>query len=194
MSTIKTNNDDFNLGERLKNTRKVRGYTQEKLAERLEISKDYVSRIEKGERQPSPHLKRAIEQWITEEWGGETMETPEEKLIRTYTGNTTKSAGIGRQNGQGAMDAEETVPIQEQVRRYDHLTIRFRHLFDFVLDTYGDNQVAIEDFAERLRKLLMTDRDYSDWAEEKRTEMEEALKKRAGDSGLDTLQKKIIGE
>lgn len=49
-------------------------------------------------------------------------------------------------------------------------------------------------FADRLKQLLMTDGDYSEWAGEKRAEMEEALKKRAREAGHDAMQKKIIGE
>jgi DNA-binding XRE family transcriptional regulator len=48
MSTQKDDSDDLMLGEKIKTVRKVRGYTQEKLAKHLEISKDYISRIEKG--------------------------------------------------------------------------------------------------------------------------------------------------
>lgn len=113
MSTIKSDNDDISLGERVKLARKVRGYTQEMLANKLEISKDYVSRIEKNERHPAPHLKKAIEHWLEE--------TPEENLLRTYKGTVAKSTSMGWKNEQGPSgqsggpESEHNIPASEML-------------------------------------------------------------------------------
>ena len=43
---------DYNvIGERIKKTRKLRGITQEKLAEKLDVSVAFLSRIERGSSQ-----------------------------------------------------------------------------------------------------------------------------------------------
>lgn len=64
MSTGKEEQDDFSLGHKMRHARKLRGITQTEVAKLLNISKDYVSRIEKGERVPSHHIKAAIESWL----------------------------------------------------------------------------------------------------------------------------------
>jgi DNA-binding XRE family transcriptional regulator len=46
------------IGERLRETRKERGLTQKQVSEMLDISIDYVSRLEKGERTPSDRVRR----------------------------------------------------------------------------------------------------------------------------------------
>jgi len=64
VSTGKEEQDDFSLGHKMRHARKLRGITQTEVAKLLNISKDYVSRIEKGERVPSHHIKAAIESWL----------------------------------------------------------------------------------------------------------------------------------
>jgi transcriptional regulator with XRE-family HTH domain len=44
------------LGERLKHLRRVRGYTQEQLAERIDINPKYLSSIERGVENPTLEL------------------------------------------------------------------------------------------------------------------------------------------
>lgn len=41
------------LGRRIKSLRRIRGYTQEQLAERIEINAKYLSSIERGEENPT---------------------------------------------------------------------------------------------------------------------------------------------
>ena len=41
------------LGRRIKDLRRMRGYTQEQLAERIEINAKYLSSIERGEENPT---------------------------------------------------------------------------------------------------------------------------------------------
>ena len=44
------------MGDRIKETRKSRNFTQEQLAEKLNISVEYVSQIERGLKLPSMQL------------------------------------------------------------------------------------------------------------------------------------------
>lgn len=64
MSSKNKDNDNVVFGANVRKTRKLLDLTQQNLASMFEISNDYVSRIEKGERSPSPHLKRALENWM----------------------------------------------------------------------------------------------------------------------------------
>lgn len=48
--------DKLTMGDRIKETRKNRGLTQEQLAERLDISVEYVSQIERGMKIPSMQI------------------------------------------------------------------------------------------------------------------------------------------
>jgi len=63
-SIKKEDSVDIFSGSRLRQVRKIRGYTQEQLGGLLKISKDYVSRIEKGERNPGPHVMDAIKKFM----------------------------------------------------------------------------------------------------------------------------------
>lgn len=48
--------DKHTMGDRIKDTRKKRGLTQENLAEKLDISVEYVSQIERGMKMPSMQI------------------------------------------------------------------------------------------------------------------------------------------
>ena len=48
--------DKLTMGDRIKETRKKRNFTQEQLAEKLDISVEYVSQIERGLKVPSMQL------------------------------------------------------------------------------------------------------------------------------------------
>lgn len=48
--------DKLTMGDRIQETRKKRGFTQEQLAEKLDISVEYVSQIERGLKMPSMQL------------------------------------------------------------------------------------------------------------------------------------------
>ncbi len=54
-----------NLGVRLKTYRKKQGMTQGDIANVLKISVDYVSKIEKGDREPNVHVKEKIVELLT---------------------------------------------------------------------------------------------------------------------------------
>jgi transcriptional regulator with XRE-family HTH domain len=52
------------LGQRLKHLRRVRGYTQERLAERIDISPKYLSSIERGVENPTLDLLGRLAQGL----------------------------------------------------------------------------------------------------------------------------------
>lgn len=45
--------DKLTMGDRIKETRKMRGLTQEQLAEKVDITLEYISQIERGLKVPS---------------------------------------------------------------------------------------------------------------------------------------------
>lgn len=45
--------DKLSMGDRIKETRKMRGFTQEQLAERIDVTLEYISQIERGLKIPS---------------------------------------------------------------------------------------------------------------------------------------------
>lgn len=45
--------DKLTMGDRIKETRKLQGLTQEQLAEKVDISLEYISQIERGLKMPS---------------------------------------------------------------------------------------------------------------------------------------------
>jgi transcriptional regulator with XRE-family HTH domain len=52
------------LGQRLKHLRRLRGYTQERLAERIDISPKYLSSIERGVENPTLDLLGRLAQGL----------------------------------------------------------------------------------------------------------------------------------
>jgi transcriptional regulator with XRE-family HTH domain len=52
------------LGQRLKHLRRVRGYTQEQLAERIDINPKYLSSIERGAENPTLDLLGRLAQGL----------------------------------------------------------------------------------------------------------------------------------
>ena len=45
--------DKLTMGDRIKETRKLRGLTQEQLAEKVDVTLEYISQIERGLKMPS---------------------------------------------------------------------------------------------------------------------------------------------
>jgi transcriptional regulator with XRE-family HTH domain len=76
MSTQKINQDDFIIGDRLRRARKLRGMSQEDVAEVLGITKSYVSNIELGKRIPGRHVKVVLENWLQPEQSDRNGEGP----------------------------------------------------------------------------------------------------------------------
>jgi transcriptional regulator with XRE-family HTH domain len=56
--------DNILLGGKVRARRKQLGWTQGKLAQKLLVSVDYVSRIEKGERTPSERTKADLDDFL----------------------------------------------------------------------------------------------------------------------------------
>ncbi|WP_028318349.1 hypothetical protein [Desulfobulbus elongatus] len=89
---------------------------------------------------------------------------------------------------QTASDKSKTSKVAEPGNAYSagptgrrkELVIRFKYLFDFLEETYEDNQVGVESFAAKLEQFLMTEPDYRLWKHLKEDELREALKKRGG--------------
>lgn len=48
--------DKLNMGDRIKETRKKQGLTQDQLAEKVDVSLEYISQIERGLKIPSMHV------------------------------------------------------------------------------------------------------------------------------------------
>ena len=72
MSIIKANIDYKIIGERIREARKMKGLSQEKLAEKIDVATVYISRIEKGSAQVN--LKRLSQISIA-------LDVPIEKFI-----------------------------------------------------------------------------------------------------------------
>lgn len=85
MSTEKIYSVEKSLGVRLKEKRKAMGLTQEELGDKLKISKDYVSKIEKGTREPSEIVLQEINRFL--QGGSPTVPT-------TGQGQSCGSCGI----------------------------------------------------------------------------------------------------
>lgn len=81
------------MNNRIVQLRKGRGWTQDKFAEEMGISKNYVSLIENGKKVPSDRLVSDICQEfnVTEEWlrNGTPPKKPLDKLA-TYVAQITK--------------------------------------------------------------------------------------------------------
>ena len=48
--------DYKNIGDKIQDARRRKGLSQEKFAEKLDISVSYIGQIERGARQPSVHI------------------------------------------------------------------------------------------------------------------------------------------
>ncbi len=105
--------------------------------------------------------------------------TPGEKLLKSYGKNpVTSSVSIPWKN-------KPTVTTEPDQCTPDQILIRFQHIFEFLRETYGDDVVAINDFMARLDKsFLQNDPDYLFWLEERRTAVEERLKKQSGECNI----------
>jgi transcriptional regulator with XRE-family HTH domain len=75
------------LGRRIKQLRRRRGYTQERLAERMDINAKYLSSIERGVENPTldllVRLAHSLEVDLHELFQGAPDEEPPERLRRT---------------------------------------------------------------------------------------------------------------
>lgn len=79
------NIDYKRIGERIKRFRSMRGLSQEKLAERAQISNTYLSRVENGRRQASLEVLTRI---------AAALNIPLSSLIRGGIASSGHSAGL----------------------------------------------------------------------------------------------------
>ena len=119
--------DEKTIGEKLHETRLRKKYTLAKTAEVLNISLDYVSRIEKGERTPSKIVAAAIDEFVL----------GLDETIRTDTQDTPATPPSSAPLGDGVLDralwSEATLDSQalfgdilgENVQKcYDRLLVK----------------------------------------------------------------------
>ncbi len=79
---------DETIGGRIREARKEKGYTQEELAKKVEVSKNYIYLIESGREKPGKKAVRDIAKilGVTEEWilDGMSTKTPPESESAAY--------------------------------------------------------------------------------------------------------------
>ncbi len=126
-------------------------------------------------------------------------------------GKTVKSALEGKIPGQsilnkislatgrsvewimGVEQNDNTQPIQSiseppprSIQKYEHLTWKFQHIFDFLLEAHEDDAVTINDFMAKLENdFLMKDPDYRLWMYQKREMAAKRQKKREAENNPD---------
>ncbi|GEM_PF-2583423 len=75
-------------------------------------------------------------------------------------------------------------PPMKSIQKYEQIMWKFQHLFDFLIESYGENSIAINDFLSKMeRDFLINDPDYRLWTYRKREQAAELQKKRADESG-----------
>lgn len=83
------------LGQRLKHLRRVRGYTQEQLAERIDINPKYLSSIERGGENPTlallGRLAQGLQVEVYELFQGEPDAGQADRLRQRLMGLITES-------------------------------------------------------------------------------------------------------
>lgn len=133
---------------------------------------------------------------ISKWWNGEIVPGPKNiRLIADYFGCDVDWLATGK-GAEGIKKAEQTEgdiqtpqttsePLPRLIQKYDHLTWRFQHVFDFLLETYEDDAIAINDFMAKLEKeFLIEDPDYRLWMYQKREQAAKRQKKRAAEDNL----------
>jgi transcriptional regulator with XRE-family HTH domain len=170
MSTIKNDGDDFSLGKRLKIARKRSGMTQEQVVEILIISKNYVSRIEKDDRDPSPHVKNAIEKWINQKDEKYENNFEEEKTNQVSEPERTKGYKANK------------------FHKYERLLYKFEYVFDFLIEWHGDDSREIDLFLERMKSdFLPKDPNYRQWTYNRDEKAKERQKNMVGEDNQDRI-------
>lgn len=159
---------------------------QVQLAEKLGIKPPSISSAIKDGKIPDNWFDIVIEEsGKTREELTRPLELIESGVRFSTAAPTHVVADPGYLTDQDKCRAEREIAGDTRQRRAQ-LVARFGLVFDFVEEVYGENQVAVEDFFDRLKQLLMHEPDYRAWLYEKREEMAGALKKRAGGGSMDT--------
>jgi transcriptional regulator with XRE-family HTH domain len=88
----------FNLGKRVKQIREEKGMTQGDVATKLNITRSYISRVEKGERAPSvPRLEKlatALDVSVEELFYNEPFDDKWNKVIEAFEGKNIEPEEI----------------------------------------------------------------------------------------------------
>lgn len=91
---------------------------------------------------------------------------------------------ISEEQGMQVAEPTNARAAFELSTRYEQIKYRFEHVFDFLVETYQGDSVAINDFMESLEKdFLLANPDYRLWLYKRRAAAEEKLKKPEEDGG-----------
>lgn len=112
---------------------------------------------------------------------------PSQSILNKISAATGKSVewiiGIEQPRADPAIQNTSEPSPSATTRKYEHLIWKFQHVFDFLLETHGDDAIAINDFISKMEKeFLLNDPDFRLWMYQKREKAAERKKKRAAES------------
>jgi transcriptional regulator with XRE-family HTH domain len=82
------------------------------------------------------------------------------------------------EQGMQVTEPPDARTIYELSTRYEQLKYRFQHIFDFLIETYEGDSIALNDFMEALEKdFMLANPDYRLWLYKRRAAAEERSKK-----------------
>lgn len=88
---------------------------------------------------------------------------------------------LGTKSEEQGMQVTEPTDARtayELSTRYEQLKYRFQHIFDFLVETYEGDSIALNDFMEAMEKdFMLANPDYRLWLYRRRAAAEERLKK-----------------
>ena len=125
MSTSKDDNGNILIGSRLKHIRKLRNFTQDDMAKILKVSKGYICKIEKNEREPGPYVKDAIEEFL-KPGGPDNLDDAFKKLIEITNEEESTEAITPQQNLDGWLNPEEAQKLRALIESKDELIASLR--------------------------------------------------------------------
>jgi len=114
MSTSKDDNGNILIGSRLKHIRKLRNFTQDDMAKILKVSKGYICKIEKNEREPGPYVKDAIEEFL-KPGGPDNLDDAFRKLMEFVSEEESTEAITPPQNLDGWLSPEEAQKLRTEI-------------------------------------------------------------------------------
>jgi hypothetical protein len=119
------------------------------------------------------------ERWyeIMEERFGVKQEEIEKPLTRTTSFTEQPYSQATREEEPARIDEKQ----DGKKEKYEILSTKFQSIFDFLIDTYGEDAFSVDSFLEKMRNdFLKKDRSYLLWQYAKQAEIEERLKKQDG--------------
>ena len=97
--------------------------------------------------------------------------------VEWLLGTVSEEQGIQTAEPTEARRAYEQT-ARELTTRYEQLKYRFQHVFDFLVETYEGDSIAINDFMEAMEKdFLLANPNYRLWLYRRRAAAEERLKR-----------------